>query len=271
MHRNHFAKLFVLSLLVVAGAGCTKHAEGIPGATGPAGQAGANGASVKSSPITGYIDLLDPYGAPFSYSPGVTLSTLKGDSTVIATTDSTGKFSLPALPPGNYDIHVTKSGFDSLKIFVQHAGGDEAKFIGGKKMYQTISAKITSQTPSFHQDIFGNSNLYLTTTLSVSSPVAVERACYYFFSHSSIITGQNSDYTIGSGLATNGNQFTFQFLLTNLTQYARRPFHTGDSVYVKTILSHPFEIMSYYYDYAADRYIQYPYLGDSATTWFRMP
>jgi hypothetical protein len=271
MHRHHFAKLFVLSLWVAA-SGCTKHAAGIPGSTGPAGQAGANGATVRPSPITGYIQLFDPFANPYPSSPGVTLAVKKGDSLLTSITDSSGKFSLGPLPPGNYDIQVTKPGFDSLKIFVQHSGGDEAKFIGETKLIQTLSTKITNQVYSFQQDAFGNASFVLTTTFTdplITWPV--QRQFEYFFSHTRDRPSQNADYIAGSGQTTSGNQYTLQLLMVNLTQYSSKPFHSGDTVYLKTIVEHPFIDPPTYYDYSADRYVIYPYPGDSATLWFKMP
>jgi hypothetical protein len=271
MHRYQFATFFVLTLLLTV-SGCTKHAEGIAGATGPTGQAGANGATVKSSPITGFIQLFDPYANPYPTSPGVTLSVLKGDSLLTTTTDSTGKFAFPPVPPGSYSIHVTKPGFDSLEIYVQHSGGDDAKFLGETNLIQTLTAKIINQTASFQLDQFGNPEVVLT--ISYTDPVItwpVQREFYFYFSHTPGRTSQNADYTIGSGYTTGGNQFSAQLLLTNLTQYSPKPFHSGDTVYLETIVEHNFINSPYYYDYSADRYISYPYPGDSATTWFKMP
>jgi len=271
MPRHHFVKLLVLTVLVAA-SGCTKKADGIAGATGPAGQAGTNGTAVKSSPVTGFIELNDPFANPYPFSPSVTLSVLKGDSLLTVTTDSSGKFSLPPLPPGNYNIHVTKPGFDSLEIYVQHSGGDEAKFIGGTKMIQTLSTKITNQGYSFQTDTYGNSTLLLTTTFTdplITWPVS--REFLYCFSHTKGQPSQKSDYSYYSGQTTSGNQYILQFLMVNLTQNSPKPFHSGDTVYVETIVEHPFIDRDYYYDYTADRYVQYPYPGDSATTWFKMP
>jgi len=272
MLRNHFAKLLAFALLSVAGAGCTKHADGIPGPTGPAGQAGANGAAVKPSPITGYIDLVDPYNNPLTSAPGVTLSVKQGDSLVTTITDNTGKFSLGPLSPGTYSIDVKKNGFDSLKIFVQHSGGDEAKFIGGTKMFQTLTTKISSQTYYFQTDIYNNNTLYLTTNLAAPLPAgAFDKEFEFFFSHTAGFSSQNADYSWYSGQTSIGNQFTLQLLLVNLTQNAQNKFRSGDTVYVKTIEQHPFDSRSYYYDYSTDRYLSYPYVGDSAVTWFKMP
>lgn len=272
MLRNHFAKLLAFALLSATGAGCTKHADGIPGATGPAGQAGTNGIAVKPSPVTGYIDLVDPYNRPLPPAPGVTLSVKTGDSLVTAITDSTGKFSLGPLPPGTYSIDVKKNGFDSLKIFVQHSGGDEAKFIGGTTMFQSLTTKISSQTYYFQTDTYGDITLYLTTTLGSPIPAgAFEKDFQFDFSHTADFTSQSTDYGYISGQTSTGNQFTLQFLLINLTQNATNKFHSGDTVYVKTTEIHPFESRSWYYDYSTDRYISYPYPGDSAVTWFKMP
>ncbi|HVU95207.1 MAG TPA: carboxypeptidase-like regulatory domain-containing protein [Puia sp.] len=270
MHRNPFPKLLFLTLLLAVAAGCTKQAEGIPGATGAAGQAGANGIGVKSSAITGYIALLDPYGNPYPYSPNVAISVQKGDSFLRTTTDSTGKFSLPALPPGNYSIHVTKTGFDSLEIFVQHSGGDEAKFIGSTNLIQTLSTKITGQTLT----VQGNTNLMITTSFTLDPGASSgyhERDFFYYFSHSKTVSSRNFDYASGSGQGVIGNQLMESYPLINLTQNATKPFHTGDTVWLKSIIYHPFSIESYYFDYTNNIGVRYPFLGDSTLNWFQMP
>lgn len=267
MYRNPFPKILFLTLLVAA-AGCTKQADGITGPAGAAGQAGANGTGVKPSPITGYIDLLDQYGNPYLSSAGINLSVQKGDSLLKTTTDSTGKFGFPALPPGNYDIHVTKTGFDSLKIFVQHSGGDEAKFIGVTNLIQTLTTKITGQTAVLQ----GYSDLILTTTFSVDPGTGpVERDFFYYYSHSKNVTSRNFDFGSGSGQTVSSNQIVEDLALINLTQNATKTFHTGDSVYVKTIVYHPFQIENFYFDYTNNISVQYPYFGDSTVTSFKMP
>jgi hypothetical protein len=267
MSRTHLLKFLVLALLVVTETQCTKHADGTTGAIGPAGQAGANGVGIKPSPITGYIELYDEFYNPLPYSPGANLSVLKGDSLFTAITDSSGKFSLPALPPGNYSIHVTKAGFDSLEIFVQHSGGDEAKFIGSTSLVHSITAKITGQTAT----IQGLGLVLLTTTFS-GPPLTIgaQRNFWYYFSHSRNLTTQNNDAGFGQSSVTGTNQYQNQFYLSNLSQ-SSHPFHSGDSVYVEVVLDHTFQAEYYYYDYANNRSVRYPYLGDSAITSFVMP
>jgi hypothetical protein len=273
MHRPPIINIFILFLLVVTAERCTKHADGIPGATGAAGQAGSNGSAVKSSPITGFIALVDPFGSPYLYSPGVSISLQTGNTTLTATTDSTGKFSLPALSPGNYSLHVTKPGYDSLDIYVQHSGGDEAKFIGSTKLYQTLSTKITSLTISFYTDIYsGGAGINLNTTLAVpSNTPTTERDFYFYFSHFANPTSKSYDVQSGMGTTATGNQLTLPYLLANITDNSKYTFHSGDTVYLKMVEIHPFTSLTSYYDYTADRYISYPYPGDSTTTWFRMP
>src|ERR1700754_931581 len=98
--------IYVLLLLptILTLPGCTKHADGIPGAAGPAGPPGSDGVGIKPSAITGFVALYDQYGFQGSSNAGVVVSTLNKDTAVTAVTDSLGKFSLPPLPPGNYDL-----------------------------------------------------------------------------------------------------------------------------------------------------------------------
>ena len=272
MHRIHTLHLLLIAFLAGAGAGCTKQAVGLPGATGPAGQAGANGSAVKPSPITGYIDLFDQYANPYPSSAGATLSLRTTDTLVTATTDSTGNFSLGPVGPGNYEIKVTKPGFDSLEFYVQHSGGNEPKFVGAINMLQTLTWKITGQTVAFQSDGFGNSELVLTSTFT-GPPMTAEgqRGFFFYFSHSSNVSSQNNAYALGSSYISGTNQMQFQFLLNNLTMYSRPNFSSGDSVYVKTIATHPTSALSYFYDYSTNLSYSYPYVGDSTVTSFILP
>src|SRR5690242_21575360 len=72
-------------------------------------------ATLAMAQTTGQIigTVADPQGAVL---PGVTVTAtspqLQGERTAV--TDSTGTFRIPSLPPGNYTVKVTLSGFQDL-------------------------------------------------------------------------------------------------------------------------------------------------------------
>jgi hypothetical protein len=265
----------LILLLIVLSAGylaCTKHATGITGPQGPTGPTGANGDSIKPSPITGFIDLYDQYGYPDSSNAGVELWTIKGDSVETATTDSVGNFAFSPLPPGNYDIHITKTGYDSLKTFVQHSGGNEAKFIGAIRMDQHPVTKITSVTLSIQQDVFNNNVLF--ATVAFDGPLSIghqTRAFNFYFSKSPNPTSARYDVVSNSpNSATDANLYTLQYELGNLTT-SGITYAPGDTVYMKTIVAPSPNSVTSWFDYATYTTISYPYLGDSLAGTFVWP
>jgi len=271
MHRKPLVRLFILTLLAFADSRCTKHADGITGPPGPAGQTGASGTGVKSSPVTGYINLYDQYDNPFTSSGGVTVTILKGDSLLATTTDSTGKFALPPLPPGNYDIHATKTGFDSLEIYFVHSGGDEAKFLGITRMFQSVTTKITNETITLTPNTTFGPAVNLTT--SFTGPPMTQttlRTFWFFMSHSKNPTTKNYEYGSGQSGSTYSNQQTTTIYLSNINS-GGKPYNSGDTVYVKTVVGGPIDGLSYWYDYPTDKSVLYPYYGDSTLTWFQYP
>jgi len=264
--------ILFLSVLSAGFLACTKHAIGTTGPQGPAGPAGANGDSVKPSPITGYIDLYDQYGYPDSSDAGVELWTIIGDSIETAATDSIGNFAFSPLPPGNYDIHITKPGYDSLKTFVQHSGGNEAKFIGAIRMDQHQVTKILSVTLSVQKDVFNNNILF--ATVDFDGPPSAghqQRAFNFYFSKTPNVTSARYDVVSnGPNTNTGSNQYTLQYELGNLTATGIS-YATGDTVYMKTIVAPGGNALTSWFDYATYNTISYPYLGDSLSSTFTWP
>jgi len=271
-YKNVFALLIALSFLCR----CTKKADGIIGPTGPAGANGADGKN-KASAITGYVNLFDQYGEPDSSNGGVNVSAQSGDSIINAISDITGKFSLPNLPIGSYDLHFKKNGFDSLKVYVTHSGGDEDKFIGIVRLNESLTTSITSEPFSFYNSIFPNdTNLVLQVFINFSGPPTssfTRRDFNLYFSRSVSVSSQNYDVSvtsIGSSETNNSNQYTISEYLEN---FINQGFHyaKGDTVYVKTYVVPVGSMWTTWFNYATNQNINYPYFGDSTLNYFTWP
>jgi hypothetical protein len=114
----------------------------------------------------------------------------------------------------------------------------------------------------------------ITTTFTLDPGASSgyhERDFFYYFSHSKTVSRRNFDYSAGAGQGVIGNQLIENFPLINLTQNTAKPFHTGDTVWLKSFAYHPFSIESFYFDYTNNISVQYPFLGDSTLNWFQMP
>ncbi len=95
---------------------------GCKGDTGPAGPS-------LTGNMTGFVTLFQSDGSGATDKSGVTVS-IQGTS-LSATTDSTGKWSMNGLTTGSYTVTYTKVGYGMTEQQgVQFVGGDEAYFLG---------------------------------------------------------------------------------------------------------------------------------------------
>jgi len=272
MQIRKYVSILFLTILTIWHTSCTKHAVGIEGPAGATGPAGANGDAISPSAITGFIELYDQYGFQNSSNAGVILSAMKGDTIETATTDSIGKFILPPLPPGNYDIHVKKAGFDSLKVFVQHSAGNEPKFIGIVRLDASLTTKITNETLNIQSDVFGDK--LLVVNVSFNGPPSTNQTLTnfnFYFSKSKNLSTQNYDaMTPGNNEATATNNYQLQYVLANITA-AGINYSSGDTIYIKTYVSPAPGAATSWFDYTTYQTISYPYPGDSVVNHFLWP
>lgn len=255
---------------------CTKKADGITGPTGPQGPAGADG-QYKASAVTGYVNAYNQYGMPGLSNAGINVSTKKGDSIISAVSGSTGKFSLPNLVPGNYDLLFKKDGYDSLKVYVVHSGGDEDKFIGIVNVNASLTTKITSVDFNYTSSPFPNdTNLVLLLNVNFDGPPETfdtRRDFNVYFSKSISVSSGNYDIYIsstGNGALTNNNQYPFSYPLINFINSGYH-YNKGDTVYVKTCIVPVGSALTSWFDYATYKTISYPYKGDSLQNYFIWP
>jgi hypothetical protein len=266
---------FVLAAFLFAS--CTKTASGLAGANGQTGSAGANG-SYTGSAITGYVNLYDQYGVADSSNGSVGVFTQSGDSIVSSLTDSTGKFVLPNLVLGSYDLHFTKNGFDSLKVYVVHSGGNEDKFIGDIRMDQSLTTQITDETFSFvSTGIPNDTNLAMQVYISFDGPAQTQftrRDFGMYFSRSAQVNSQNYDVvatTLFSSANTNSpNQIPMEVFLENFIAQGFHP-SKGDSVYFKTYVLPVSGTATTWFNFSTNQTVSYPYLGDSTFNFFIWP
>src|SRR5262245_50428931 len=92
--------------------------------------------------------VVDPQGAVL---PGVTVTAtspqLQGERTAV--TDSTGTFRIPSLPPGNYTLKLSLSGFQDLTQENVTVSLDKSVALNLKMMLAGVSAevKVTAASP----------------------------------------------------------------------------------------------------------------------------
>lgn len=104
---------------------CTKE-QGVPGAAGPQGQAGANGkgSATDTASITGKLILYNEFNTIQGDASGVSVTLSSGSQQHKDTTDATGHYDFPGMTTGTYDLTFQKPGYGTMKYFgLSHFGG----------------------------------------------------------------------------------------------------------------------------------------------------
>ncbi len=214
--------------------------KGGDGPTGPQGPAGP----VLTGNVIGRIVLTNEDGTSPSNKSGVSV-TVEGSS-ISATTDSTGKYTLVGLTTGVYNISYAKSGYGSTKQpLFQFVGGGAAN-AGSIYLDQIPGFGISTATA-----VQAAPNVTLSGTISNSAP-------YYRY----ILI------LIGKVNPTNTDPSSYQFVYSAYVSSSTTTFSTtlyqsyltsagfvsGDTLHI-TVYSYGSNFNSYYYDPSTQQYV----------------
>ncbi|SDE99254.1 carboxypeptidase-like regulatory domain-containing protein [Chitinophaga filiformis] len=231
---------------------------------GPPGPKGPDGPPYTWPPgnITGYINLRDQFGGAVARQDSVLLQTYNADSIFRAYTDTNGHFYLPAVPPGNYDISISKAGYDSLHLYVQHAGGSIDKFLGSIAMAQHVSTKIISFTAKTYR-LFPDIFIPFEIVFEWPTPHRFSVSGFQVYLDTSAVPG------VGRGLskltiATEGQDIngTTGKIVGNIT-IPTYLVPSGATLYLTAVAAPVSSGYTPWLNYATGAQIAYPYLGDS--------
>ncbi|SHM21881.1 carboxypeptidase-like regulatory domain-containing protein [Chitinophaga sp. CF418] len=234
---------------------------------GPPGPKGPDGPPYTWPPgnITGYINLRDQFGLSAARQDSVWLQTYNADSIFRAYTDTNGYFYLPAVPPGNYDISISKPGYDSLHLYVQHAGGSIDKFLGATSMAQHISTKLVSFTATALTS-FPDVYIPFEIVFEWPTPHRLSVSGFQVYLDTSAVPGAGRGLSISSigtvGKDINGITGKIVGKVTIPTYLVP----SGTTLYLTAVATPVSSGYTPWLDYATGARIAYPYLGDSLKT-----
>lgn len=250
---KNIAFLSILLCLIMA---CVK--EGPPGPKGPDGPP----YTWPPGNITGYVELRDEFGALMERRDSILLQTYNADSIFRAYTDTNGFFNLKAIPPGNYDISLSKPGLDSIHTFVQHAGGLLDKFIGNVPMRQHVTTKLISLTATSYRD--GNL-IRVPVELVFNWPSPPRKIVSGFMVSVDTSASVQSQFVLNEEYGTITDIDGVRGKLTQLRWVSATGVSPGTTLYI-TAMVRPAQPFTHWYDYATGNQVFYPYLGDSIKT-----
>ncbi|UPK69647.1 carboxypeptidase-like regulatory domain-containing protein [Chitinophaga filiformis] len=235
---------------------------------GPPGPKGPDGPPYTWPPgnITGYIDLLTQAGWPFiTRKDSVLLQITNIDSMITAYTDTTGYFHFDSIPPGNYDIRILKSGYDSLHLYVRHAGGAIDKFTGITFLSQQITTRLVSIS-SFTRHEYNTIRIGATVRFEWPVPSNTASASgFRFFLDTTAALGAGRlvnevpSYRIRDINGVTGEAYG-EFIIS------ASGIPSGKQYYVTAAAAPPTRVQKTWLDYTNGMQIPYPYLGDSIKT-----
>jgi hypothetical protein len=241
---------------------------------GPPGPKGPDGPPYTSPPgnITGYIELRSQFGVlSKDRKDSVLLHTYNADSIFSTYTDTNGYFVFNAVPPGNYDISITKPGYDSLHMYVQHAGGEIDKFTGVTSMSQPITTRLVSVNGNFFPDN-GSRVMRIGVDVVFEWPAPPGNAVsgFRFFLDRSAAPG-NGRITIDAPTYLTSNIDGVRGKAHGTFELSIDSVPPGTQLYLTAVAAPPVTVRKPWFDYTSGSQIPYPYLGDSIKTTITYP
>ena len=249
---KNIAFLSIFLCLIMA---CVK--EGPPGPKGPDGPP----YTWPPGNITGYVELRDEFGLLMDRRDSILLQTYNADSIFRAYTDTNGYFNLRAIPPGNYDISLSKPGFDSIHTFVQHAGGQIDKFIGTIPMRQHVTTRLISLTATSYKD--GNL-IRIPVELVFNWPAPPRKLVSGFVISVDTSSARRNSLGYG-GIPTITDIDGVKGKMSQMRWVFATDVPPGTTLYISARVQ-PAEPRILWYNYATGAQVLYPYLGDSIKT-----
>ena len=235
---------------------------------GPVGPKGPDGPPYTFPPgnITGYIELHDQFGGLIGRGDSVFLRTYNADSIFSAYTDSTGFFKLRQLPPGNYDISITKPGFDSLHIFVQHAGGKLDKFTDITSINEHVTTKLLSITLDSIRNYPGQLILDVRITFKWPQPFITDKVAITAFLDTSSVPGAGRSLSNFFTWGVNTNIDNIKGTTSGYFRLNDSLVTSGTNLYVTAVVVPTYSVRRSWFNYATALQVPYPYWGDSLRT-----
>ena len=174
--------------------------------------------------INGSVNLYDEATALVDKS-GMNVR-VEGTSTVEATTDTDGKFTLSAVPFGTYTLVYEKAGFGTYKLFeLNHSrSGATTNITNVPSLGQTSTTQITDLTASVNA-----SDVILTITSNPGGSNGNSRYMRYFLSNSSDVSDQS--YTYYSDVFV--SSINPKEISLSASDLSAAGFSSGETVFVK--------------------------------------
>jgi hypothetical protein len=231
--------------------------EKIEGPAGPQGPAGNNG-NVPSGAIAGKVRQYDQHGIEYTTGLNTTTVSLEG-TTMSSVTDVTGNYTISNVPPGVYNLAITKPGAGLIKQ-------EQVTFPGNGTLFNSNNV---SDLPSFtlsngyikDTTFFGNTQVKVNFNLPAANKARA--VALVFGSSPAVDIANNASYSVLNQLTVSANSSVVQSQF-GMGGSGFNAFPAGSTVYVKI---YPVSVTgNSYYNYINDRNVYTSYGTPFPTT-----
>jgi len=203
---------------------------------------GSDGPSL-SGDIVGFAYLMNSSGVRQPDNSGIRVSV--DGFNCADTTNVDGKFILPNLLTGIYNITMTKNGYPAKKLVsIQFVGGGQA-FLGTYAMGETPNCYVTSLTATSATGAVNISGTF-------SSSLPAYKYVRIFFGVNSLVSSEPAKYFNVYTIMSTGSSTSFTTSISS-SNFTSMGIGLGQTIYAKAYIDNYYAYSSYI-DYATGRY-----------------
>lgn len=233
-------KISQLIVAVLCAGALLSGCKGKDGAPGPAGTPGTPGLAGTPGPagpnltgtIIGFVNPVDEFNRPQTKS-GVTVTLENVTPAVTATTDANGRFELPNVRNGTYNIVYTKAGFGTNKTQgYPHLGGDQPTFLYNRELTGISTTTVPTVTIGSVQPPFTGSNYTNDYVVPITATLANSNQPIQSYGglEALVFVGNSNNVTSTTGIEITSLSGSGQTYLTR-SSLNQRGFATGTTAY----------------------------------------
>jgi hypothetical protein len=230
---------YLLFILLLSLSCHKKDIVGPQGPQGSGGQSGSNGAISKGD-IQGKVLLYDTLGKPLPGNSGATVFLENTSPLLQAVTSADGSFTIPSVPPGDYNLSIQGQGYGTMRYLnVVNAGTTTPSQTGilslGQQMPSQYDVKALKVDSGAFPPISGG-GYFLTFTVTLAHPQKVTNPVLIYFNDSTGVGNSNNKFVYWSAF-TQLNDTTLVYPAFDYSlSFASDKLHNANFLYLSVAI-----------------------------------
>ena len=211
----------------------------VAGPQGPPGADGVPGNSILTGTISGKILLYDSLGNPVSDNSGATISVDSTSPLLQSVSASDGRFSIPSVKAGDYDLTTSKQGYGSMHIFnFLNAGGSNPSQTGNIELGQQVSSNLDIKNLTVDTSSYGSFH-FMVVTITLAHLQKTSNPVLLYISHASGVSNQSNDYVFRTNYFQQNDSTLIFSPLDIVPSYYSDKLYQIDYLYMTAAIDNP--------------------------------